>query len=302
MSLGWLGTFRIGQWKDLRRTVLNERRDIEMWIQHINAELRRIGDIIVVYEKRIVNQPTPDGLPSATELVTERRTALYVSEGSSLEKLLRAYIVAGGNPLDISMFLKPDSNRFQDGIGNNQDVNEESRNMTGYERIYPHDGIVAPKSPATFNPSGGVYEGGFLTWGKYPWRKIQEKVQDGDLNAPLAARLDHFRRWCQQSLFEKRLHLEAKIIKLMDLREQLTEERDTILVQAVGGTSKDARRTPDTDYFHPDFHVTAIDETINRICFQELDSGGFNPAVLSDDRFNYTTILDDEDGDEFHAL
>lgn len=302
MSLGWLGTFRIGQWKDLRRTVLNERRDSQRWVQHIESEIRRIGDIVVVYDKRVADQPTPGGEPSQVEVVTERRLALYVSEGTSLEKLLRAYIVAGGNPLDISMFLKPDTNRFQDGRGDNQDPNEESRNLTGYQRIYPHDGIVAPMSPASFNPSGGVYEGGFLTWGKYPWRKIQDKIQDGDLNAPLAARVDHFRRWCQQSLFEKRLNLEAKIIKLMDLREQLEEERDTWLVQALAGSTRGNTVPAPDDYFHPDFHVTAIDETINRICFQELDSGGFNPAVLSDDRFNYTTILDDEEGDEFHAL
>lgn len=302
MSLGWLGTFRIGQWKDLRRTVLNERRDVELWLSHIGAELRRIGDIQIVYSKEITNQPQPDGNTSQTEVVSERRTALYVTEGSSLEKLLRAYIVAGGNPLDISMFLRPDSNRFQDGYGLGQDPNEESRNLTGYQRIYPHDGIVAPMSPASFNPSGGVYEGGFLTWGKYPWRKIQDKIQDGDVNAPLASRMDHFRRWCQQSLFEKRLNLEAKIIKLMDLREQLEEERDTWLSQSVGGSTRGTRRIPDDEYFHPDFHVTAIDETINRICFQELSSGGFNPAVLSEDRFNYTTVLDDEPGDEFHAL
>ena len=217
---------------------------------------------------------------------------MYCPQGTSLNKLLKAYVAQGGNPLDISMFLKPDSAVFQNADDTGENV-EDSLNMTGIDRIYPHDGVVAPETPATFNPTGGVYEGGFLTWGKYPWRQMQDRINDGDRNAGIAARVDHARRWTQQAIFEKRNNIEAKIIKLMDLREQLVLERDQILVQAVGGSTRANTPAPDPEIFHQDFHLTAIVGDIDKVIFEELGNGGVDPTKLSDTRFDYDTILED---------
>lgn len=293
MSFGWLGTFREGQWLGLRKFVLNERRSVDSNIEAINAELNRIGDVIVSYAKETVLSQQVGGGTVDTEIVTEKRLGIFVSRNSSLEKLFKAYVALGGNPLDISMFLKPDSASFEDGSGLNQDRNETSDNLTGLIRIYPHDGIVAPKTPAVFNPTGGVYEGGFLTWGKYPWQYTQERIQDGDINAPIAARVDHARRWCGQAIAEKRHNLEAKIIKLMDLREQLLIERDQILVQATAGSTLASTIQPDADNFHPDFHVASIVDDIDRIFFRETTEGGVDPNSPSRNIFGFDTLRRD---------
>ena len=302
MSFGWLGTFRVNQWRDFRYFVLNERRDVDDIVEYIDAELRRIGDVIVRYERRLVSQPQPDGSVKDAVTVTERRLGLFVTKDTALDKLLKAYIALGGNPLDISMFLIPDQAHFQNGTGAGGDPDEESRTMTGLERVYPHDGIVSPETPATFNPQGGVYEGGFLTWGKYPWRRFGGQTSDDNLNAALAARVDHARRWCQQAIFEKRNNIEAKIIKLMDLREQLRMERDEVLGQAVGGTTLSGGPIPDSNDFHPDFHLSNIVADIDRVIWQEAENGGVDPTRLSDSRFDYVTILDDEPDEENTAL
>lgn len=293
MSFGWLGTFRQGQWLGLRKFVLNERKSVDSVIEAINAELNRIGDVIVTYGKETVDSPQVGGGTVQTEIVTEKRLMIFVSRNSSLEKLFQAYVAAGGSPLDISMFLKPDKTAFKDGAGIDQDTEETSDNLTGLTRIYPHDGVVAPKTPAVFNPTGGVYEGGFLTWGKYPWQYTQERLQDGDINAPLASRVDHARRWCSQAIAEKRHNLEAKIIKLMDLREQLELERDQVLVQATAGSTLRSVVQPDQDTFHPDFHVASIVTDIDRIFFREVTDGGVNPAEPSRNIFAFDTLRRD---------
>ena len=302
MSFGFLGTFRVAQWRDFRKFVLNERRDIDAVVEVIDAELKRIGDIIVTYEKRVVSSPQPDGSTKDSMTVTEKRLGLFVTKDTALDKLLKAYVAFGGNPLDISMFLKPESALFQNEEGAGSNPDEESRTMTGLARVYPHDGIVAPGTPATFNPQGGVYEGGFLTWGKYPWRRFGGQMSDQDLNPHLAARVDHARRWCQQAIYEKRNHIEAKIIKLMDLREQLELERDEVIVQAVGGTSLARTGIPDPDDFHPDFHLANIVGDIDRVIWQEAENGGVDPSRLNDSRFDYVTILEDEPDEENTAL
>jgi hypothetical protein len=301
MSFSWLGTFRIGQWKEFRHFTLNERRDVDSSIEVIDSELERIGDIIIRYEAEEVSDEKPDGTKASTFNVTERRLGVYVPKNTSLDKLMKAYIALGGNPLDISMFLKPNPPYFQNDDGTGQDPNEESRSMTGLDKVYPHDGIVAPETPAAFNPSGGVYEGGFLTWGKYPWRRFSGQMDDSNLNAGIASRVDHARRWCNQALFEKRNNIEARIIKLMDLREQLEKEKDEILAQAVGGTVG-SLDIPDPELFHPDYHLTAVVSDIDRVLYEESERGGVDPTKPSDTRFDYLTILEDEPGDENTAL
>ena len=97
MSFNWLNTFRTGQWLALRKFVLEERKDVAARIAVIDAEISRLGRVLVKYA------PADDGE------VSERRVGFWVQEGSSLGKMVQAYIAMGGNPLDVSMFLSPDS-------------------------------------------------------------------------------------------------------------------------------------------------------------------------------------------------
>ena len=112
MSFGWLGTFRQGSWQSFRTFVLNERRDVASRIRVIEAELLRIGEVTVLYG----TTEEEDG--SVT--TTEERVGFSVSPGSSLAKLLQAYVALGGNPFDVSLFLTPDSTVILDPLGTEQ--------------------------------------------------------------------------------------------------------------------------------------------------------------------------------------
>ena len=52
MPFNFLGTMRQCQWKAFRDWTLGERCTISSRMRVINAELRRIGNIVVFYERR----------------------------------------------------------------------------------------------------------------------------------------------------------------------------------------------------------------------------------------------------------
>ena len=53
MSFGWTGFYRQGAWREFRRFILDQRRDVMARVTTINAELARIGEI------RILTSETP---------------------------------------------------------------------------------------------------------------------------------------------------------------------------------------------------------------------------------------------------
>lgn len=245
MSFGWLGKFRKGAWLAFRKFILEERRDIGNRLAVIEAELKRIGKVYVEYKKI-----EDDGKVT----ITEERIGFTITVNSRLERLMQAYIIQGGNPLDISHFFIPDQTT-----------------ATGGDR-YPYGGVSYPISAEYNDPDNvfGTYPGGFFKLRKYVPARVGGK-KDLDSDADFFVSLTHYaRRWVQQEIKHKRDELEAKIIKECDLREQLILERDTLITQAFGGLSGFIRLY-DSDRYTEELRVPRIVDTIDKIFF-EFDS------------------------------
>lgn len=225
MSFGWLGFFRRGAWVAYRKFLLNERRNVGARITTINAELDRIGYVRILYA---ANGNNPN-------VMTERRIGLDVTPNTSVEQLLRAYIAAGGNPFDISMFLSPDSVEVLD-----EDVEPNSDGtlaQTSVRETQPYGGLATSASTDPLTP--GLYMGGWLPLWRYPPRRFGNTVSYTAQAADMSRTIHATREWATQEIRTLRNDLEARILKLMDLREQLTRERDELLPMAVAGSVPD---------------------------------------------------------------
>jgi len=268
MSFGFLGSFRQTQWRIFRQFILNERRVVDARLAYIDAELQRIGEITVSYARR--NE-------DSSGEVTERRTGFSVMpESSSLHKLVQAYIAQGGNPCEISLFLKPDhvlweSDRDPDenpDIDPTAPINDEE--VDGALSEQPEFGVVSPESD---NRSvGGPDRGGWLRWGRYPFRRIGRMIDLSEADQQIAYHVDFARRWANPTIQERRNNLEARIIKLMDYREQLIHERENVLSQAVGG-SVDSVPLGDQRMVQPNLHVALIVQAIDKIIYTLIPRG-----------------------------
>lgn len=255
MGFGWLGTFRNGQWNAYRSFILRERADVSARLAVIQAELDRIGEVTIAYRT----------LEDGSGKCTEERVGFSVTENSSLEKLIRAYTVAGGNPFDISMFLVPDS-VF---LSNDEDP-------TSAVELQPYGGVIAPKTgdPAV---NATFYEGGNLNVLKYtPARTNNQDAHDSNMSSSVS----RTREWVGQVIDERVHSLEARIIKLCDLREQLGQERDLIL-STVGGTV-DGVPSLDPDTFALDQTLSVIVATIDSI-FYISNSEGYTTETLNEE-------------------
>jgi len=238
-SFGFMAKYRTGYYLAVRSFLLRERRSIPDRIAHLNAEIRRIGQVVVEYES-VENE---DG----TVQVNERRQKFYVTPNSSLEKLLRAYIAFGGNPLDISMFLTPDLNA---------QVDETDGSPIATKQSQPYGGVAYPLSqnyhatndgPVSYDVqeqkvqesgaalTAGDYPGGYLNLIKYPPRRLGGRKDPDEDSTMFANEMHNMRGWANAEIRHKLHNLESRIIKLCDLREQLTKELDLVLMQAWGG-------------------------------------------------------------------
>lgn len=278
MSFGWMGIFREGAWKAFRSFVLHEKRDAPKRLRVIDAELERIGQVIVVFERQ---QRDND------EVVrTERRVGFTVSPNSSLEKLMQAYIAQGGNPFDISLFLQPDRQLvLQEG-----EVIETEEN-------YPYGGYLSPRSVNLAQRSS--FDAGYLDINKYLPSRLGGRQVVWDKANLVAPAIDKTRRWVRQEIKTKRNRIEQRIIKLMDLREQLLLEREELIEQAVGGTISGVE-------FREEFHaanqrIQVIINGFDEIFYERDDSGRLSFDLVSEARVTgrYQTLLNDlENGEE----
>ena len=271
MGFGWLGTFRNGQWNSYRSFVLRERADVSARLSVIQAELERIGSVYVSYRM------STDGSGTCTE----ERTGFAVSENSSLEKLIRAYTVAGGNPFDISLFLVPDSVILVDDDDPSTAVQTQ-----------PYGGVVAPKTgdPAI---NATFYEGGYLHITKYaPARTDGKNIHDSNA----AASIIRSRMWVNQVIDERIHSLESRIIKLCDLREQLLQERE--LIESTLWGTVDGIAVPDAEVYDINQSLSVIVAAIDAI-FYITDADGYVLQVLNEEKLAgnpnlMTDILPDE--------
>lgn len=269
MSFGWNCMFRKGQWLEFRRFVLLQRQNVGYRINYITKEISRIGEIRISYEK------VGEG---EDERVTEKRVGLEVGVDSVLGKLLKAYIAQGGNPFDISMFLKPDSYQWveREEEPNSEQVtstvtDSQGRRQNKYKKYdLPYGGTLWPRT-ATAEESRQVDTSGWLPLLKYPGWKL------GDPNKNIYPRADqiggvvyHARKWATQEISHLRNNLEARIIKLCDLREQLMIERDDLLFNALSGTT--AKLAPyDPTIQLDEVHLSHIVTNIDLNYFEAMD-------------------------------
>lgn len=271
MAFGFLGSFRQTQWRNFRTFILQERRVANARLAMINAELARIGEVTVFYERRTrAVQGSTTGALEAADVVSERRSGFAVSPGSTLEKLLQAHIAMGGNPAEISLFLKPERVLWESKFDPEDDPDLEQNTLINDEAVEgvfnenPGFGVVAPESDN--RALGGADKGGWLKWGRYPWRRIGRIINLSEADQQIAYKVDFARRWANPAIQEKRNNIEARILKQMDLREQLANERDNILVQALGGSVR-GLPLPDPRQHVVDLHVVRIAEEIDNIVF-----------------------------------
>lgn len=273
MGYGWLGTFRQGQWQAYRSFVLNERRDVGRRMAVIQAELQRIGNVMVGYA-----EVTTD---TGETTISEQRTGISVSQGSTLEKLFQAYIAQGGNPFDVSLFLTPDST-FVDP------ADPEKTKAT-----QPYGGVIYPKDGSY--GIGTSYEGGWLVVKKYPPARYGGRKDVRD--SLVAGAVDTSRRWVNTTI-QHRIHdLEARIIKLCDLREQLLNELDS-LTMAMGGISGDLP-TLNQDFYDEKLGVAKIVATIDSIFYLKDEEGVPDFTTVNEPMLeNYRSLLLDIEGEE----
>lgn len=266
MSFGWNCMFRKGQWLEFRRFVLLQRQNVGYRINYINKEINRIGEIRISYEK------VGEG---EDQVCTEKRVGLEVDVNSTLGKLLKAYIAQGGNPFDISMFLKPDSYEWVERETEASDGSVVKDSQGNPQNVYkrynqPYGGVLYPRT-ATAEESEQIDTSGWLPLLKYPgWRL-------GGSNKSIYPRADqiggvvyHARKWATQEISHLRNNLEARIIKLCDLREQLLIERDDLLFNALSGTT--ANLAPyDPKKQLDEVHLSHIVTNIDLNFFEAMD-------------------------------
>lgn len=223
MSFGWTCMFRKGSWVEFRRFALLQRKNVADRISHINREINKIGNIVIEYERAEGGK------------VTEKRTGFSVAENSALGKLLTAYIAQGGNPFDISMFLSPDA--FQ--VVSKGLAPEGAKEVDEEDAVYhpqPYQGLVYPESQEEEDYKG-IDKGGWIPLWKYPPRKLGGSEKNIFPEADeIGGQVALARGWLSQEIKQLRNDLEARIIKLCDLREQLIKERDETLVRALAGS------------------------------------------------------------------
>ena len=219
-SFARLSTWSVGYFRAFSSHLLKARRDVAARVAVIDAEVTRIGFVKVYY--RVVEDA--DG----GNKVTQERMGFSVSPGSSLEMLVRAFIARGGNPLDISGFLMPDTGRILDsGV---------------FVQEYPEGGVAAPRSANYNNPASetddsgyGDYRGGYVPLDGYHARRLGGRTdRGGRADGAVVNTMLSIRGWADQEI-KALQRMEWQIVKLMDLREQLQKEKNDVLVQAFGG-------------------------------------------------------------------
>tara|TARA_Y100000591_G_C21809357_1_gene686955 strand:- start:810 stop:1673 length:864 start_codon:yes stop_codon:yes gene_type:complete len=254
MSFNWTMLFREGSWLEFRSFALKQRQNVQLRFDTIQYELSRIGNVSITYQRD----------PNNELKMTERRLGINVKKNTSLGKLIQAYVAKGGNYFDISMFLKPDSYSVVEVESDDGIVGE-------IKEMQPYTGVISPSSGNAI--SDRVDTTGVTDVWRDPARKLGDKgtLWDDDSTKLVGDRIIAARSWIQQEIKELRNDLEARIIKLCDLREQLLIERNEIVVSAIGGTTPGT--TFDTEAFLSDLHLSHIVFALDTDFYETKEDG-----------------------------
>ena len=254
-----MSTWPVGYFRAYSSWLLRNRKEVASRIKVLGAEIDRIGYVTVSYRF--------DGTTH-----TEQRTGFSVSPDTTLGRLCQAYIANGGNPLDISPFMYPDSTAVTI-------ENDDGTVVTTTK--YPHGGVVAPLSAAPNEPlsqkdgtSGyGAFPGGFLNTDRYYPARQDKRATKGDFDFDaIVSSMDKIRSWANQEIKEKLQDIEWRIIKLCDLKEQLIKERDEVLVQAFGGVLTSVSEF-DPNRFDSVIRVQNLVQEMNSLIYETKPDG-----------------------------
>lgn len=231
-SFSKMGTFPVGYFRATAEWLLRERRDVVARIGTLEAELVRIGEVRMTYRSLV---------HGAGIRASEQRRGFAVTKGSSLARLMQTYIALGGNPYNISSFLYPDTSAWVMG---------DDGTMSRIE-VFPGGGFIAPKSVSYTNASEPlsedgsvpprrtgyeVHEGGWIASHRYQPGRLGGRLDRGSWDYSTVNRLMHdVRKWANKEIKARLQNMEWQIIKLSDLAEQLTKERDEVLQEAFAG-------------------------------------------------------------------
>lgn len=262
-SFAKLAAFPVGYFRAVARWLLINRRDVVSHYHMLSAEIERIGFIKVHYK----SVPGENGQLHKTQ----ERVGMSVTKGSTLEKLLRAYIAQGGNPFDISPFRYPDQHK----IGG---INSDGSTTLRHE--YPEGGVLAPSGAAPNSPADdetgtgfGQDHGGWVKSDRYYPARWGGRISRGAWDSNSVVKSMHqMRSWANQMIKERVQDMEWRIIKQCDLREQLLIERDEVIMQAFSGTLN-GLPSFDPELFNKSLLVQSIIDDMQKLIFETDISG-----------------------------
>ncbi len=273
-SFSWGSTFREGQWRVFREFITQERQDCGSREKVIRAEQKRIGEVLVLYQM----DPTT-GLP------TEKRAGIAVigNQNCAISKLIQAYVALGGNPFDISMFLRPNKSevvdgklvdRFQPGFG--------SAYKVGFSYSFSSANKNSDSNLSMFRPS-----------------KVGGEVETGEERLWTPVRL--MRGWSQKEVYQKRIRIEERILKLSDLYEQLDQE----VIEMTQATRGVGMKNPyDTRLYSDNLSVQYLVYLVDQTWRVPDIDGTVDPSgpVNTEEIAGYPNLISDTEEDEFHTL
>jgi len=270
-SFSKMGVFPVGYFRAAAEWLLRERRDVVARIDTLQAEIIRIGEVQVEY------RDIPEGEGNKK---SEQRIGFSVTQGSSIARLVQAYIALGGNPYNISGFLYPNSTEWVD---TGSDVVRQER--------YPGGGFVAPKSASPSSPPPTPMDDGTLTTdadsrtgfesnqagmiesSRYAPKRMFGRLSRGTWDYSTVNRvMTDVRGWANKEIKTKLQDIEWRIVKLADLAEQLTDERDNVLMAAWGG-QLNSLPTLDESQFDPRRLCQVVIQDMYTMLYMTKDKG-----------------------------
>jgi len=263
-SFGKMSKFPPGYFRAISSWLLRNRRDVVSRLQVISSEVARIGFVRCIYES------TEDAEGNIKR--SEKRLGIAVTEGSSLARLVQAYVALGGNPLDISPFMHPDTTEVVDVKLDGTEIVQEE---------YPFGGVIAPQSASPENPVDDPNDTGFGSFqgGRSPSvmdysGRLGGRMDAGAFDADSIVKSMHLlRSWANQDIKERLQDMEWRIIKLADLREQLIHERDETLRAAFGGYLEGLEDAFDDERFMRGHLVQNLIQDFYELVFQTETDG-----------------------------
>ena len=255
----------VGYFRAFSGWLLNNRKSVAARLNLLNTEIDRIGFITVRYR----GNERDDG----SVKMTEERLGFEVTENSTLARLVQAYIVNGGNPFDISPFWMPSRTKLIGTGGDGKPIRVEAYPYGGVLSTYTTEPNEPLPSKATDDDGNevvvrtgfGGYKAGQVQAERNYRLRLNTQTRPSDLDINDAMR--KMRDWSNQDITERLNNIEWRIIKQMDLQEQLMSERDELLTQAFGSVL-DGLPAQSIRRFDPNMSVQSLVQDMYAIIYE----------------------------------